>query len=58
MGTKQRLSELEADYVYARGVYCYLVNNTKLKRFVKRRMSKRRRLKVKMQLRRDEICGL
>ena len=44
MGIKQRLkSGEEYDFIYARGQYCYLVNNAKLKKRIKKRMSRRRR---------------
>jgi len=44
MGTRQKLKTgAEWDYIYARGMYCYLVNSTKAKRTIKRALSKRRR---------------
>ena len=44
MGTRQKLKkDFEIDFIYARDRYCYLVNNTKLKKFIKRSLSKRRR---------------
>ena len=44
MGIKQRLkSGEEYDFIYARGQCCYLVNNAKLKKRIKKRMSRRRR---------------
>ena len=47
MGTRQKLkSGMEYDYIYARGIYCYLINNAKLKRWIKRCLSKRRRKEV------------
>lgn len=44
MGHRGKLIDgAEIDFVYARGVYCYLVNNCKLKKYIKRKMSKRAR---------------
>lgn len=44
MGRKQILKQgYEFDYVYARGVFCYLVNNAKLKKYIKKGLNKRYR---------------
>lgn len=54
MGHREKLIDgIEEDFIYARGLYCYLVNNTKLKRYVKRKMSKRYRHEAKRELRSD-----
>lgn len=49
MGTKQKLkTAAEIDFIYARGMYCYLANSTKAKKNIKRGLSKRRRKEAKI----------
>lgn len=51
MGRKQKLIDGdEQDVVYARGLYCYLRNNNKLVKFIKRKMNKRMRRELKKEL--------
>ena len=48
MGTRQKLIDgYEVDFVCARGMYKYLKNNVSVKRFIKRKLSKRRRIENK-----------
>ena len=48
MGTKQKLKTgYEVDYIFAKNLYCYLINNIKLKKFIKKQLSKRRRMENK-----------
>lgn len=45
MGNKQKLKKGdEYDVIYAKKKYCYLVNNNKLVRHIKRRLRKRKRI--------------
>ena len=51
MGHKEVIkNSLENDVIFGRGMYCYLVNNSKLKRFVKKCISKRNRSKAKHEI--------
>jgi len=49
MGHKDRLKTgMEYDVVFARKIYCYLFNNSKLKRFAKNAINRRARRKAKL----------
>lgn len=51
MGHKDSLkSGMEYDVIFARKIYCYLINNSKLKRFVKNAINRRNRKKAKLEL--------
>jgi len=41
------INALEQDAIYSRKIHCYLVNNHKLVKFVKRAINKRARKKAK-----------
>jgi len=57
MGHKSKLANgLEVDAILARRIYCYLQNNTKLIRYVKRCISKRNRAGAKLEI--DKILKL
>ena len=43
-------NNLEQDVIYARHIYCYINNNSKLVRYVKRVLSKRFRKKNKINI--------
>ncbi len=50
MGHKDRLiSGMEYDVIFARRIYCYLVNNSKLTRYVKKSINRRDRKKAKLE---------
>jgi hypothetical protein len=54
MGHREKLIDgLEVDYIFARNMYCYLVNNPKLKKYTKRKISKRIRRNGKQDLRNE-----
>jgi hypothetical protein len=64
MGHKDKLKTgMEVDVIYARKWYCYLINNTKLIRFVKKSINRRNRRKSKLELQKfnkgckDGLCG-
>lgn len=40
---RKTVDGLEQDVVYARGLYCYLANNSALVKFTKRKINKRER---------------
>ena len=49
MGHKDRLKiGMEYDVIFARKIYCYLFNNSKLKRFAKNAINRRARRKAKL----------
>ena len=49
MGHKDRLKTgMEYDVIFARKIYCYLFNNSKLKRFAKNAINRRARRKAKL----------
>jgi len=51
MGHRDRLKTgMEYDVIFARRIYCYLFNNSKLKRFVKNAINRRNRRKAKLEL--------
>ena len=51
MGHKDKLkSGMEYDVIFARKIYCYLFNNSKLKRFAKNAINRRNRRKAKLEL--------
>jgi len=51
MGHRDRLKTgMEYDVIFARRIYCYLFNNSKLKRFAKNAINRRSRKKAKMDL--------
>jgi hypothetical protein len=44
MGNRQKLKTgAEYDFIFSRRLYCYMANNNKLKKWIKRQLSKRRR---------------
>ncbi len=51
MGHKDKLKTgMEVDVIFARRWYCYLINNSKLKSFVKNNINRRNRRKTKLEL--------
>jgi hypothetical protein len=58
MGIKQKLIKgIEYDVIYAKRLYCYLKNNNKLVRYVKKQMRKRRRVEGKNEVNKNDKCN-
>lgn len=57
MGRKQKLVDgLEEDVIYARKVYCYLVNRPSVVKWAKRKVNKRFRREGKKEVRDEGTC--
>jgi hypothetical protein len=56
---KQVVKDSESqDYIYTRGLYCYLCNNIKLRRKIRRRLNKSYRKQLKNELRKEIERGV